>query len=396
MIKIYQQLFIVSLAMLWLSACVPQKKQTNWSLSFSKDSKDPYGTYLSYQALTSMLHQQPVTLNSGSRLANLGYRLRKQGGTSFICMVGNGFYPDKRDVDSLFSMIAQGHQVLLAANNFDSYLLDKLDIISTGDYDPQQDTTVNVFLLSDKKLPIRFTHDDKGLYLRNCFKNKSQPARYLTLGTTEKQTPNFIVYKIGNGHLLLHASPMVFSNYFLLQGNNKHYLEQVFSYIPNTIDHIYWSDFMFKRNSHSDWRVLWEHPATKTALLLSLLGLLVYILFEIKRKQKAIPVLPPVENASVAFVETIGRLYYNKKNHHNLAEKMVQHFLEYVRHQYYLNTSQLDKDFIKQLAAKSGQSIAATDSLIYTIKEVLKGVNTNDQYLYALYSQIQLFTHGGK
>ena len=130
------------------------------------------------------------------------------------------------------------------------------------------------------------------------------------------------------------------------------------------------------------------------ALILIFVALGIYLIFETKRRQRIIPILKPIQNDSVAFVETIGRLYYNNKNHANLAEKMTQHFLEFVRSHYYLNTNMLDKQFTKMLSVKSGIDIAHTDSLIYNIKMVQDNMPVDEAFLYSLYTQIQVFYNG--
>lgn len=46
-----------------------------------------------------------------------------------------------------------------------------------------------------------------------------------------------------------------------------------------------------------------------------------YTVFESKRRQKFIPIIPPLHNSSLDFTETVGLLYFNKSDHSNLAEK---------------------------------------------------------------------------
>ena len=102
--------------------------------------------------------------------------------------------------------------------------------------------------------------------------------------------------------------------------------------------------------------------------------------------------MAPLKNESVSFIETVGRLYFNKGNNTNLAEKIIQQYLEWVRLHYYLNTNLLSTEFIKQLAHKSGQPEYVVTELVYMITEIRMGsVKPDDAYLYQLYRTIQQF-----
>src|SRR5690606_11339136 len=301
----------------------------------------------------------------------------------------------EKAVDSLLALVAQGHQVMVAAQYFSDYFTHRLGIYTSANFTKNTDTFAIVHLQKEKET-LSFKHDSYNYDLLQHFKNIDGNPGYLIMGTNEYQNPNFVLFQIGKGHLWVHCSPAVFSNYFLLREGKQQYLETVMSQVSAPVSKVYWSDFKHFSESHSDWSVLWNARATRIALLLTILGIIIYIAFEMKRKQKMIPIIPPVENASVAFVETIGRLYYNKKNHSNLAEKMAQHFLEYIRQQYYLNTSNLDLEFIQQLSARSGKPLDLTQALIYQVKAAQAGKISKEQDLFSFYSQIQQFTHGRK
>jgi hypothetical protein len=211
------------------------------------------------------------------------------------------------------------------------------------------------------------------------------------LGVVKGQ-PQIVRYSIGTGHITLHAAPLVMSNYFLLQEKNLEYLQGFWNTFPDDITHVYWNSFYRHHAEHSDLGILWKHPATRWALTLAIIVLLLYVLLEMKRRQHVMAIMKPLENTSVTFVETVGRLYYNKGNHNNLAEKMVQHFLEWVRSYYYLNTNQLDEDFTRSLAAKSGLPVEVTNNLVEMIHEVKIGHTLVDEpYLYHLNNTIQRF-----
>lgn len=392
----YLALLLPVLLLAGCSGCGPAKKKTNWFLDLEKLNKNPYSLYLTYESLPFLFPgAETEKLKADYRMTNLGYQLRKNKGKSMLMMIGMSARFAEGEIDSLFSFVQEGHQVLLSANRFEEDLLERLHLAQshqslTGDNKNQQ------IFLQDKNgvlQPFPYKYRDYSIHASFVAKDTIN-APFYTLGTNENKRPDCIIYSIGKGKLILHAAPIAFTNYFLLQQHNRNYLNSLLGYVPEELSKVYFCTYNYREAASSDWSVIWRNKATRTALLLALLALLLFVLFEMKRRQKIIPILAPVENSSVAFVETIGRLYYNKKNHTNLAEKMVQHFLDFVRNNYYLNTNQLDEEFVRHLAAKSGNEISRTDTLVYTIKEVQQGVKADEAFLYSLYNQIQQFYHG--
>jgi len=213
-----------------------------------------------------------------------------------------------------------------------------------------------------------------------------------TLGYVTDSLPNMLRFSTGEGHITLHAAPLALSNYFLLQTGNEQYLSEIWHTLPGDINQIYWCEFDERYEDVSSRDILWRYAATKLAILLALFVLLVYVLFEGKRRQRIIPIIPAIKNDSVSFVETVGRLYYNKGNHTNLADKMIQQYLEWVRTVYLLNTNILNEQFIEQLTVKSGQPEAIMRGLMEMIHEVrMRTGYIDDAYLYQLYNTIQQF-----
>ena len=80
-----------------------------------------------------------------------------------------------------------------------------------------------------------------------------------------------------------------------------------------------------------------------------MVSLLIFILFNAKRKQRVVKVIKPLENSTIAFTKTIGNLYYETKDHNNLIDKKITYFLEFIRRKYYLDTQLLDEKFMKNL-----------------------------------------------
>jgi hypothetical protein len=107
--------------------------------------------------------------------------------------------------------------------------------------------------------------------------------------------------------------------------------------------------------------------------------------------QRIIPQVKPNENTTVTFTETIGRLYLQKKDNKNIADKMITYFNEYIRNTYFLNTNHVNDDFIAVLGRKSGVDKDKVDSLYRTIVATQGSAVVNDYQLLSLHEQIQNF-----
>ncbi len=206
---------------------------------------------------------------------------------------------------------------------------------------------------------------------------KLDTATTTVLGYDKNKNPNFIHLKAGKGNLYVHLAPMTFSNYFLLHKNNIAYYENALSVIsPNTTKVVWDEYYITKRQGRQqqrqpDWLSgFLKHPALKWALLTALLALLVYVLLEMRRKQRLIPVIKKPANDSLEFVKTIGRLYHDKGDHKNLCRKMSAYFLEHVRSRYKLPTSELDEDFIKNLHFKTGVDEEEINGIVSFIRQL--------------------------
>ena len=139
------------------------------------------------------------------------------------------------------------------------------------------------------------------------------------------------------------------------------------SAIPDTVNSVRWDDYFrhhtngqnnSERSAFSKLATFLENEVLSWAFWLTLLLFGIIYLVESKRKQRAVPALKKLNNTSIDFVKTVGRLYYQRKDNKNLAQKIAAHFLGYVRSTYNLHTSQLDEAFIEKLSYKSGFPVA--------------------------------------
>ena len=91
------------------------------------------------------------------------------------------------------------------------------------------------------------------------------------------------------------------------------------------------------------------------------------MIFNAKRKQRVVPIIQPLQNTTVDFAKTIGNLYYQEGNHQNIIDKKIIYFLEKIRHDYLIETTTLDENFITKFHLKSGKNIDDIKNVVQLI-----------------------------
>ncbi|MCD6063974.1 MAG: hypothetical protein K0R82_1885 [Flavipsychrobacter sp.] len=386
-------------------------KRVNWQITLENDNKEPYGSYLAFQSLKYYFPNAKInSLSKGFRYTGIDNSAKPTPGKKLLILLGLDFYVSKAELDTLMSFAQKGNEVMIFCSDLDEKIehtlgcykqANNLEEIKLTEFNTGRQ---NIDALSLAVQPgQKFGYEGRSLQGHFLLKNlhtdntllsgKLTATRPDTLGFYKK-TPNFLRYTVGNGHITLHAAPLVMSNYFLLQKNNRRYLDGIWQSIPGGINQIYWSQYFKHNGSESNFGVLLKYPATRWALVAAAFTLLAYVAFESKRRQRIIPVIAKPENSSVSFVETVGRLYYNTGDHNGIAEKMIQHFLEWVRVHYYLNTSELNTHFATQLANKSGIDLTEAQQLVKTIHDIkLRNISMDEITLATLHQRFEQLYH---
>jgi hypothetical protein len=199
---------------------------------------------------------------------------------------------------------------------------------------------------------------------------KTDSSEYFILGTDSRKRPDFISIPVGEGNIILHTQPVVFTNFHLLY-DDPAYPYALLSYLPEQL--IVWDEYYKpgKGKSGSPLRFVLHQPALKTALYLLLGMLLLFLLTQSRRKQKMIPLILPPRNSSLDYAYVLGQLYFNQADHAGLALKKIHHFTEYCRRKYYLGAGIPDSAWMQRLSAKSGVPVVKFEN-IYTLADEIQ------------------------
>ena len=128
------------------------------------------------------------------------------------------------------------------------------------------------------------------------------------------------------------------------------------------------------------------------AYYLVLIGALVYIIFEGKRKQRAIPVVPPVKNQTLAFTRTIADMYFEKGELHLITKHKIDYFLEYLRSKLHISTQDLkDETFLKNVSMRSNTPLEDVEKLMELMDKLRSKSMVTETELKNLNQKIEAF-----
>ncbi len=371
--------------------------------NFSKRSKKPFGAFTAYSMLKEKYSSSAADLLTvNKRFAKND--IPKYSKKGLFVVISRMVLMSEDDIETILRYTENGNQVFISAEYISEELLDTLglkvqykDIFSLFQGDAANTETMH-YTTEQMADSVLFANSKYGFFylpFRRCFLKTDSVEGVHTLGFNEYGAPDYITLPFGKGRFFFHLHPEAFSNYFLLTGNNKDYFENVFSYIPSQRNTVYWDDYYrmgkFPEDDFSMFSFFMKYPMLKWALFVALGAIVFYVAFASKRRQRIVPVKQKYNNDSVSFVETIGRLYLQKKDNHNIADKMITYFMEYIRANYYLNTSQLNSEFFSSLSRKSGVPEAEVKTFFENISNMQQSEKISDEQLLDLNNHIQSF-----
>jgi hypothetical protein len=396
---IYIFILIIAIGAVLLVFTATREKKFDDRVTLLKRDKIPYGTFVAYKELSELFPSARIyTSRYEPGYWDSVYVDEKQ--QAFISIT-DYFNADEFEMGKLLTFAGKGNYVFISAFDISTEAAKR---ITEGAYNSNLVFTTNSKNYSRDSMELLLNIPARSIF-RYPGKNLSGYFNFINtvttdvLGTDREGNPNFIHLRIGEGHFFLHLAPLAFSNYFLLHKNNIRYYETALSVIPSSTEKIVWDEYYLKkrrdefpRENKKSWlNVLFRYPGFRAALIVAILTLIIYVLAEMRRKQRYIPVITKPRNDSLDFVRTIGRLYYEKGDHRNICRKMSAFFLEYVRSNYKLPTGTLDEPFIRALQYKSGYDEKQLREIVTFIKYAEDAPSIGSKDLNRFYRMLEQF-----
>lgn len=386
----------------------------NWEETYATEgdsSKEPYGLSIFKSMLEDQFQDQfnsveGETLTLDSTLENALY----------LYVDEYAFY-DSTEIVDLLHFVERGNHAFIAGKNISHLLLDtflysypdttyffnqiNIDTVYLSDYSSDIVTLSSPFYTDSIPLAIRKVNDTStASWTHIVSEYVKDEYDFVTLSHSDSLI-NGITFYVGSGSFTFFTTPILFTNYFQLEEKNFEYANNMISEAP--VEKVIWdhnryynpySNTKGSGNTGNDYNplgYLLSFKEFKWAWYILLSMGFVLILFNLKRRQRIMPIHVRNENTSLAFVETVGMLFFQNKANIAIARKDLDLFLYHVRKKYGVNITEMDEHAAAQLAQKAQVELGLTRSIIDKSKAIQYLETMSDDSLINYHQLIEEF-----
>lgn len=382
-----------------VSFLLPGEKRVDFRENFEGEKKNPYGTYLLKNSLTDLFQADSLIVQEDPLFDLVALQNHRQ--ISYV-IINNMFPLNKTDKEELIHFLENGNHAFVAAHSFGYSLFSSsfLDV-EISPYDTEETDSITLRLLDPSRSSRTYKFPSQGMhyFLANSDKD------YEVLARDEHARAVLIRFAYGKGSLIISSTPRIFTNYYMVQAERRPFISEALSYLPYEGE-LWWDEYYKKENlrfrdtgggsnSSSNSPGLLAYILTKEGLAwafwLSVFALIIYAIFEAKRKQRIIPVIEKLPNLTLDFTETVGRLYFRSSAHKEIAEKRIRALLGHIRSRYFLKTDKFDDKFFQSLAGKSNIPEADIRMMFKAMVRIRNSAEISESQLIEINHFIDLF-----
>lgn len=407
-------------------------RQLSWAETYEPDDNNPYGTQVLYELLKVSRSDQSFIKVADTISKDLPIDpTDKEDSYLFI---GNDLYADSNDVERIMKFVQAGNSAFIFTFTPHHLVTDSLlrgrysskqeveesvvieednlveeDYEDSSDYEnyseeEQIDEYYNEYIkqesdrlmvadhYSDTTVNIRLNEFNQGKSyydLVRKYKDKKRLSDWFYfqenivtyhgdsvkhLGTIDKSYSNYIKFKYGKGYFYLHTTPLVFTNYYMINDTTMNYCRDALSYLGN--GNIYWDEenrtYDYKAANHHSQadnpskpsegplEFILSEPSLKAAWYLILAGTVLYLMFGAKRKQRIVQPMENMENTSIEYAEVISQMFMKQSDHKKLVSMKMDLFRSFLRDRFRIklpsNRQEESENLYNEIALKSNIS----------------------------------------
>lgn len=376
---------------------------TNWTKKFQLYDKNPLGLYLFNTLAKTHLNNNHNLVQVGDWM-DFDSLVNEAETLNTYLFVGNNFGLQNAEIDTLLRHVHNGADLFLSFNDLTENLYDRL----LAGFELEFDYTDQVNVFTDK-------HNYKMI---NLFQTDTVACEWRGFGNIEEGIPyesrssfmemsNFVKVKLGKGRIFLHTTPIMFYNYQVKRLDGYKYTEYVLNELPTDRD-IYLLELGRLTDNYGNFdvdeqegagekeddsylKLIFQNPTLLIALLLTIGGIILFVVFRSKRTQPIVPYIPAKKDMTLAFAETITSIYFAKRNPYGLLQVQRKNFYSTVQKHFFVDLQRREGDrALYVLAEKSDQRFEEISELLRRL-ETKEASAVNDVYVTEIQKKLHTF-----
>lgn len=306
--------------------------------------------------------------------------------------VGKNFGLNDREMDSILAEVHRGSVLFLSFHNLTENLYPKL--FNAYSFKLDFDEEINVYMNHERHQMINLYQNDTIACDWLAFGDLEFDESYTGLSSFMGMD-NFVKVQHGDGFVYLHATPNMFFNYQVKRKDGFAYASKVLDELPKDQD-VYllelgrlsdnYGNYDLNEEDEAEGKedssyltLFFKDPMLRRAMLLSLLGMFLFVVFRSKRKRPVVPYLKKKKNTTLAFAETITSIYFSKRNAYGLLQLQKKNFYDTMHRYFFVDLYKRDGDKeISVLAEKTNSRVEEIQAFV-DVFETLEGVEVNEQ-----------------
>ncbi len=356
-------IFLGALISIFLGFYIFRSHQYDWTITYLKSDKNPFGAYVLHNLLDSSWSQSYH--NSYLTISELNDNV--SGNALILCEQFDG---SESVLSSLSEMVDNERVVMIAAGRFMGDIADSLGLGGTF-FDRYLE---NFSPLGTDSTGLKLAGSNKVYYypggVANRYFSNLKIEEIEVIAENERGNPVLIALGKGKGKLYLCAVPLIFSNYGLLKNDNIEFAEQILAHLTN--ENLNWTSYYHggRPESKSPVRFILSQKPLRWAYYTLLAIILLAMTFGARRRQAIIPVVERYSNTTVDFISTVGNLYYRKANHKDLASKKIAQMRDHLSIKHFIHENTSRADTVKKLMSDSGMGKDEVEALLQKIDAI--------------------------
>ncbi|MDR1762531.1 MAG: hypothetical protein LBR64_01045 [Dysgonamonadaceae bacterium] len=374
----------------------------SWKPTFYKNDREPFGCYVFDDVMSSSLPDYQVINKTFYQI----YAEDSLTSNRAFLVVEDNLQFEEIDADYMFKLVETGCRIMICAQRFPYSLTDSLKFSYDQDYfyrykSGNKMRRDSIFTGVDTIAPERIfsvfedTHSTylqpfKQEYVKNdedeeySYKNIPILSNSLTyLAWNSENRPLALRLSLGKGELIICSTPLLFTNYGMLDKDNAAYAFRLLSAMkgrPLSRIEAYGKYF---EESRSPLRYALSEPPLHWAIYSALILIILFMVFTARRRQRVIPVVNPPVNRSFGFMQLIGNLYYGQHDNVEIIRLKLKYFAAEMKSQ---TGIEFENDIpqesgYKRIADKTGLEIEEVQTLFENLKSSLSEYYINDREL---------------